>query len=123
MSLAASSPLSLAFMAIDKPGNTKIVQPYAHGGVTTLRLGHCRLAEGALGTSYDYARKVCIDDGGSLAMPKTRELDVALRNLVKTVGQNQDYWIGMKDVETLHGQKARWQWEDGSDLGNYQPEG
>ncbi|KAI8515677.1 hypothetical protein Bbelb_064900 [Branchiostoma belcheri] len=72
-------------------------------------------------TSYDNARKLCIDDGGTLAMPKTRELDVALRNLVKTVGLNQDYWIGMKDVETLDGQKARWQWEDGSDLGNYQP--
>ncbi|XP_078703213.1 hepatic lectin-like [Branchiostoma floridae x Branchiostoma belcheri] len=53
-------------------------------------------------------------------MPKTRELDVALRNLIKTVGQNQDYWIGMKDVGTLDGQRARWQWEDGSDLGNYQ---
>ncbi|KAI8489492.1 hypothetical protein Bbelb_326590 [Branchiostoma belcheri] len=31
MSLAASSPLSLAFMAIDKPGNTKVVQPCPRG--------------------------------------------------------------------------------------------
>ncbi|KAI8493017.1 hypothetical protein Bbelb_290210 [Branchiostoma belcheri] len=66
-------------------------------------------------TSYDVARKVCMNDGGTLAMPKTRGLDVALRNLIKTVGLKQDYWIGMKKyVHARH-----WQWEDGRALGNY----
>ncbi|XP_078703514.1 C-type lectin mannose-binding isoform-like [Branchiostoma floridae x Branchiostoma belcheri] len=69
--------------------------------------------------SYDDARKACIDDGGTLAMPKTRKLDVALRNLVKTIGQNQHYWIGMKDVRSRVVDARRWGWEDGSDLGNY----
>ncbi|KAI8515762.1 hypothetical protein Bbelb_065750 [Branchiostoma belcheri] len=69
--------------------------------------------------SYDDARKACIDDGGTLAMPKTRKLDVALRNLVKATGQNQDYWVGMKDVRSRVVDARRWEWEDGSDLGNY----
>ncbi|KAI8515780.1 hypothetical protein Bbelb_065930 [Branchiostoma belcheri] len=81
-------------------------------------VGTCiRLSAGT--KSYDDARKACIGDGGTLAMPKTRELDVALRNLIKTTGQNQDFWIGMKDVEPFLLHKRRWQWEDGSALGNY----
>ncbi|KAI8498226.1 hypothetical protein Bbelb_241700, partial [Branchiostoma belcheri] len=76
-----------------------------------------RLSAGTM--SYDDARKACIDDGGTLAMPKTRKLDVALRNLVKATGQNQDYWIGMKDVRSRVVDARRWEWEDGSDLGNY----
>ncbi|XP_078667948.1 clotting factor C-like [Branchiostoma floridae x Branchiostoma belcheri] len=66
-------------------------------------------------TSYDVAREVCMNDGGTLAMPKTRGLDVALRSLIKTVGLKQDYWIGMKNAGYKH-----WQWEDGRALGNYQ---
>ncbi|KAI8498233.1 hypothetical protein Bbelb_241770 [Branchiostoma belcheri] len=82
-------------------------------------VGTCiRLSAGT--KSYDDARKACIDDGETLPMPKTRELDVALRNLIKTTGQNQDFWIGMKDVEPFLLHKRRWQWEDGSALGNYQ---
>ncbi|KAI8482798.1 hypothetical protein Bbelb_394600 [Branchiostoma belcheri] len=46
-----------------------------------------RASGSPLRQSYEDARKACIDDGGTLAMPKTRELDVALRNLIKT-GQN-----------------------------------
>ncbi|KAI8515787.1 hypothetical protein Bbelb_066000 [Branchiostoma belcheri] len=82
-------------------------------------VGTCiRLSVGT--KTYDDARQACIDDGGTLAMPKTKELDVALRNLVKTVGLNQSYWIGIKDVATLFRYKRRWQWEDGFALGNYQ---
>ncbi|KAI8493095.1 hypothetical protein Bbelb_290990 [Branchiostoma belcheri] len=71
-------------------------------------------------TSYDVARKGCMNDGGTLAMPKTRGLDVALRNLVKTVGLKQDYWIGMKNVGYKYVRARHWQWEDGRALGNYQ---
>ncbi|XP_035689585.1 uncharacterized protein LOC118424886 [Branchiostoma floridae] len=65
--------------------------------------------------SYAAAKKACRKDGASLAMPKTEDLDVALRNLVKTVGENREHWIGMKRLHT-----RSWQWEDGTDLGNYQ---
>ncbi|XP_078679403.1 C-type lectin LmsL-like [Branchiostoma floridae x Branchiostoma belcheri] len=65
--------------------------------------------------SHDGARLACLEDGAILAMPKTRELDVALRELVRTDGGNQDYWIGMWEGTGY----TDWQWMDGSQLHTY----
>ncbi|CAH1248783.1 CD209 [Branchiostoma lanceolatum] len=68
--------------------------------------------------SHSDAREACMKEGARLAMPKTKELDIALRNLVRTEGENRQYWIGMRDTGIwLH--KRHWCWEDGSKLGNY----
>eukprot|EP00058_Branchiostoma_floridae_P006477 XP_002591965.1 hypothetical protein BRAFLDRAFT_79558 [Branchiostoma floridae] len=69
--------------------------------------------------SYAAAKKACRKDGASLAMPKTEDLDVALRSLVSTVGDNRNHWIGM----TRQHQGRWWKWEDGSALRNYQKYG
>eukprot|EP00058_Branchiostoma_floridae_P015451 XP_002600939.1 hypothetical protein BRAFLDRAFT_79129 [Branchiostoma floridae] len=60
------------------------------------------------------AQKACVAEGASLAMPKTKGLDRALRRLVKTSGGNADYWIGMVD------DGFDWKWVDGKRLGRYQ---
>ncbi|KAI8516947.1 hypothetical protein Bbelb_055280 [Branchiostoma belcheri] len=65
-----------------------------------------------LGKSHDGAKKACMTEGATLAMPKTEELDVALRDLVKTEGGNKEHWIGMED------KKGTWYWVDGSKVGN-----
>ncbi|KAI8484087.1 hypothetical protein Bbelb_382050 [Branchiostoma belcheri] len=65
--------------------------------------------------SHDGARLACLEDGAILAMPKTRELDVALRELVRTDGGNEDYWIGMWEGTGY----TDWQWMDGSQLHTY----
>ncbi|XP_078620076.1 C-type lectin lectoxin-Lio3-like [Branchiostoma floridae x Branchiostoma japonicum] len=60
--------------------------------------------------NYEDAQMACRRGGSTLAMPKTEELDVALRNLiVDKFGKNSEYWIGLKDC-------GYWQWEDGSML-------
>ncbi|KAI8516948.1 hypothetical protein Bbelb_055290 [Branchiostoma belcheri] len=64
-----------------------------------------------LGNSHDGAKKACMTEGATLAMPKTEELDVALRDLVKTEGGNHQYWIGMEEKE------GTWYWVDGSKVG------
>ncbi|KAI8502464.1 hypothetical protein Bbelb_200520 [Branchiostoma belcheri] len=64
------------------------------------------------------AKEACKKEGARLAMPKTEELDIALRHLVRTEGQNMGYWIGLKDKERLIWKK-RWGWDDGSKLGKY----
>ncbi|XP_066264124.1 uncharacterized protein [Branchiostoma lanceolatum] len=58
--------------------------------------------------SYNDAQAACEKDGATLAMPKTRQLDVALRNLIKDKKDN-DYWIGLKQVPV-----RSWHWPDGS---------
>eukprot|EP00058_Branchiostoma_floridae_P019762 XP_002605252.1 hypothetical protein BRAFLDRAFT_92274 [Branchiostoma floridae] len=67
------------------------------------------------------AKKTCEREGATLAMPKTEELDIALRNLVRTEGQTGDYWIGMKDFEMFRLQikYRKWQWLDGSTIEGY----
>ncbi|KAI8510700.1 hypothetical protein Bbelb_116160 [Branchiostoma belcheri] len=60
------------------------------------------------GKSHDGAKKACKKEGATLAMPKTEELDVALRDLVKTEGGNKEHWIGMEE------KKGTWYWVDGS---------
>ncbi|XP_019621358.1 PREDICTED: uncharacterized protein LOC109467748 [Branchiostoma belcheri] len=64
----------------------------------------------------------CNAEGATLAMPKTEELDLALRRLVKMSGGNSDHWIGLRG--TYNGRLGKWEykWEDGSLLGKYQLE-
>ncbi|KAI8502469.1 hypothetical protein Bbelb_200570 [Branchiostoma belcheri] len=69
--------------------------------------------------SHKDAREACEREGARLAMPKTEELDIALRKLVRTVGQNMDFWIGLFDKENFCRRERRWEWVDGSTLGNY----
>ncbi|XP_019636981.1 PREDICTED: P-selectin-like [Branchiostoma belcheri] len=64
-------------------------------------------------TKYAKALAACEKDGATLAMPKTKELDVALRNLIRKVGGSQDYWIGLVKCD------GTWKWLDGSPLENY----
>ncbi|XP_078687673.1 C-type lectin BpLec-like [Branchiostoma floridae x Branchiostoma belcheri] len=54
----------------------------------------------------------CWMEGATLAMPKTEELDVALRDLVKTEGGNKQHWIGMEEKDRT------WYWVDGSVVGD-----
>ncbi|KAI8516949.1 hypothetical protein Bbelb_055300 [Branchiostoma belcheri] len=63
------------------------------------------------GNSHDGAKKACRTEGATLAMPKTEELDVALRDLVRTEGGNKGYWIGMEK------KRGTWYWVDGSKVG------
>ncbi|KAI8482156.1 hypothetical protein Bbelb_401460 [Branchiostoma belcheri] len=62
---------------------------------------------------YAEALAVCEKDGATLAMPKTRELDFALRNLIRKVGVSLEYWIGLVKCDNI------WKWADGSRLENY----
>ncbi|CAH1239959.1 CLEC4M [Branchiostoma lanceolatum] len=78
----------------------------------TLLAGTCiRLASEE--KSHGDALTACQEEGATLAMPKTEELDVALRDLVKTEGGNEDHWIGGMKKRT----RATWQWVDESQLG------
>ncbi|XP_078621732.1 lithostathine-like [Branchiostoma floridae x Branchiostoma japonicum] len=52
-------------------------------------------------------------------MPKTKELDVALRNLVRTEGQNNIHWIGLRKKKGLKLLHKLWRWMDGVVLRNY----
>ncbi|XP_078701665.1 uncharacterized protein LOC144927803 [Branchiostoma floridae x Branchiostoma belcheri] len=69
--------------------------------------------------SHKKATEACEKEGARLAMPKTKELDMALRNLVRTEGQNMSYWIGLFDKESFYLSRRRWSWVDGSTLGSY----
>ncbi|XP_019616699.1 PREDICTED: uncharacterized protein LOC109464206 [Branchiostoma belcheri] len=51
--------------------------------------------------SFPDAEQACVEEGATLAMPKTKEWDHALRHLVKTSGGNFDQtWIGMRVIGT-----------------------
>eukprot|EP00058_Branchiostoma_floridae_P012914 XP_002598402.1 hypothetical protein BRAFLDRAFT_83177 [Branchiostoma floridae] len=69
--------------------------------------------------TYWNAKSVCKKEGATLAMPKTAELDLALRSLVRTEGQNRTHWIGLKNKWRFRLRERRWKWEDGSRLSNY----
>ncbi|XP_019637290.1 PREDICTED: C-type lectin lectoxin-Lio2-like [Branchiostoma belcheri] len=64
------------------------------------------------GKSHDGAKEACRKEGATLAMPKTKELDVALRDLVKRGGFNKEHWIGMEKKGGI------WYWMDGSKVGH-----
>eukprot|EP00058_Branchiostoma_floridae_P002767 XP_002588255.1 hypothetical protein BRAFLDRAFT_86703 [Branchiostoma floridae] len=70
-------------------------------------------------TSFHQAKQTCEKEGATLAMPKTKELDVALRNLVHMESQNLNHWIGLKKKKGIRLSNKRWQWVDGSALRNY----
>ncbi|XP_035689154.1 macrophage mannose receptor 1-like [Branchiostoma floridae] len=67
------------------------------------------------------ARKICETDGATLAMPKTEELDQALRSFVHKEGHNAQFWIGLRNKPLIFHKlsKRHWIWEDGSTLGYY----
>ncbi|XP_035688741.1 asialoglycoprotein receptor 1-like [Branchiostoma floridae] len=79
---------------------------------TCIRLGSEELPFAA-------AKLTCKREGATLAMPKTKELDVALRNLVLAEGHNYSHWIGLKKKRGLRINKKLWQWVDGFPLRNY----
>ncbi|KAI8516964.1 hypothetical protein Bbelb_055450 [Branchiostoma belcheri] len=58
--------------------------------------------------SHAEAKKACWKEGATLAMPKTKELDAALRHLVKREGGNKEHWIGMEE------KGKTWYWVDES---------
>ncbi|KAI8516955.1 hypothetical protein Bbelb_055360 [Branchiostoma belcheri] len=61
---------------------------------------------------YNEAKKTCMNEGATVAMPKTEELDVAIRDVIKRERGNKEHWIGMeKKGET-------WYWVDGSKVDN-----
>ncbi|XP_078603281.1 uncharacterized protein LOC144877248 [Branchiostoma floridae x Branchiostoma japonicum] len=79
-----------------------------------IRLGrHCiRLVP--IPKSFVDAQQACKADGATLAMPKTKELDLTLRRLVKTSGGNNHHWIGLSNAGDLD-----WTWVDETRLGHY----
>ncbi|KAI8490890.1 hypothetical protein Bbelb_313090 [Branchiostoma belcheri] len=78
---------------------------------TCIRLITALAMNWLFGKSHDGAKEACRKEGATLAMPKTKELDVALRDLVKTEGGNKEHWIGMEEKE------GTWYWMDGSKVG------
>ncbi|KAI8510703.1 hypothetical protein Bbelb_116190 [Branchiostoma belcheri] len=127
-----------AWLATTLPDNTTELPQMAdtqpdqstHGFYPLTMFSHCNhgyrllagtciklASSGWFGKSHDGAKKACKKEGATLAMPKTEELDVALRDLVKTEGGNKEHWIGMEE------KKGTWYWVDGSKVGNngYQP--
>ncbi|KAI8510019.1 hypothetical protein Bbelb_124470 [Branchiostoma belcheri] len=69
--------------------------------------------------NYDDASEACKREGARLAMPKTKELDMALSRLVYKEGENKVYYIGLRDGGAFRLWVRCWTWEDGSPLGNY----
>ncbi|XP_019632294.1 PREDICTED: C-type lectin lectoxin-Lio2-like [Branchiostoma belcheri] len=67
--------------------------------------------------SYGDASEACKGEGARLAMPKTKELDMALSRLVYKEGENKIYYIGLRGAFSLWAR--RWVWDDGSPLGKY----
>ncbi|KAI8516966.1 hypothetical protein Bbelb_055470 [Branchiostoma belcheri] len=61
------------------------------------------------------AQWACKSDGATLAMPKTEELDVALRDLINSVDDyyGKGYWIGLGE------EYSTWYWLDGTPLRNH----
>ncbi|KAI8508770.1 hypothetical protein Bbelb_138690 [Branchiostoma belcheri] len=84
------------------------------------RVGWSCIRLGTVQKSFLDAQQACNAEGATLAMPKTEELDLALRRLVKMSGGNSDSWIGLRG--TYNGRLGKWEykWEDGSLLGKYQ---
>ncbi|XP_066264425.1 E-selectin-like [Branchiostoma lanceolatum] len=60
--------------------------------------------------SYVDAQAACESEGAVLAMPKTEELDVALRSQIIKSGKDSNYWIGLTKWQT------EWEWADRSKL-------
>ncbi|KAI8515202.1 hypothetical protein Bbelb_077930 [Branchiostoma belcheri] len=66
----------------------------------TCPVGYRLLVGTCIRRSYDEkthndAEKACLEEGATLVMPKTRELDLALRNVVSMEGYKLNHWIGL----------------------------
>ncbi|XP_066266304.1 lactose-binding lectin l-2-like [Branchiostoma lanceolatum] len=60
--------------------------------------------------TYDQARHVCAADGGLLAMPKDRDLDILLWKLKKAADPGVHFWFGLSDRK----REGEWMWADGT---------
>ncbi|KAI8497993.1 hypothetical protein Bbelb_239370 [Branchiostoma belcheri] len=58
--------------------------------------------------TYSQARQVCAADGGLLAMPKDREVDDFLLDLMNVVDPNSPFWLGLNNQNG----EGSWAWED-----------
>ncbi|KAI8480605.1 hypothetical protein Bbelb_416770 [Branchiostoma belcheri] len=65
-------------------------------GYRSRRVGLACIRLGTVLKSLSNARQACNVEGATLAMPKTEELDLALRRLVRRSGGNSDHWIGLR---------------------------
>ncbi|KAI8516954.1 hypothetical protein Bbelb_055350 [Branchiostoma belcheri] len=97
----------------DSPGRNIIYGPRCKNGYKLL-VGTCiKLFSAVLNVkSHGDAKKACRKEGATLAMPKTEQLDAALRHEVKTEGGNKEHWIGMEE------KRGTWCWVDGSVVDN-----
>ncbi|RUS80935.1 hypothetical protein EGW08_011316 [Elysia chlorotica] len=67
---------------------------------------------------YEDARRKCMNNGGTLAMPKTKDVNDFLLEEIKSFGNPQTMWIGMHDKVD----EGTMVWEDGTevkDWGNF----
>ncbi|KAI8489092.1 hypothetical protein Bbelb_330770 [Branchiostoma belcheri] len=90
------------------------------------RVGLACIRLGTVLKSFWDAQQACNAEGATLAMPKTEELDLALRRLVRRSGGNSDHWIGLRFTcprlffGTCWFGKWEYKWVDGLPLGRYQ---
>ncbi|XP_066273066.1 uncharacterized protein [Branchiostoma lanceolatum] len=80
-----------------------------------IRLGKTCFRLVLIQKSFWDAQNACGAEGATLAMPKTKEMDIALKRLIKTSGGDSDYWIGLRETDSYGG----WKWVDESLLGNH----
>ncbi|KAI8502445.1 hypothetical protein Bbelb_200330 [Branchiostoma belcheri] len=106
-SLVVTNKTSPAMRAVAKNDGCQV--GYKRLASTCCRLHFRRM-------TWFQAREACKKEGARLAMPKTEELDIALRNLVRTEGQNENHWIGLRDKERRILWKKRWVWDDGDGI-------
>ncbi|RUS85257.1 hypothetical protein EGW08_006958 [Elysia chlorotica] len=63
--------------------------------------------------TFDEASKQCAQDGGTLAMPKNKDLNDFLQNTAfDSYGSIDELWIGLHDKQ----KEGEFQWVDGSDV-------
>ncbi|KAI8491498.1 hypothetical protein Bbelb_306980 [Branchiostoma belcheri] len=70
-------------------------------------------------SNYNDAKATCSSYGGTLAMPRNAATDNFLINLKNAVDRNTAFFFGLTRIR----QEARWEWEDGADLGGFHPWG
>ncbi|XP_019645852.1 PREDICTED: macrophage mannose receptor 1-like [Branchiostoma belcheri] len=58
--------------------------------------------------TYGQAMGICEDDGGTLAMPKTKSIDAFFTGLIIDMGPMTDAWIGLSNIA------GTWTWLDGN---------
>ncbi|XP_078592871.1 C-type mannose receptor 2-like [Branchiostoma floridae x Branchiostoma japonicum] len=61
------------------------------------------------------ASEICVDEGGTLAMPKDPSTDAFLVVLKNYVDSNRLFWFGLVDQH----QQGDWEWIDGTPVGSY----